>query len=34
MHTQELFQQFFRLLDPDMHPPKTLSTWRLGNVLA
>ena len=21
MHTEELFQLFFRLLDPDMHPP-------------
>ncbi len=22
MHTEELFQLFFKLLDPDMHPPK------------
>ena len=22
MHTEELFKLFFRLLDPDMHPPK------------
>lgn len=22
MHTEELFQQFFKLLDPDMHPPR------------
>ena len=22
MHTEELFKLFFRLLDPDMHPPR------------
>ena len=22
MHTEELFELFFKLLDPDMHPPK------------
>ena len=22
MHTEELFQLFFKLLDPDMHPPR------------
>ena len=22
MHTEKLFQLFFKLLDPDMHPPK------------
>lgn len=29
MHTEELFELFFKLLDPDMHPPKL---YQRGNL--